>query len=120
MAKLFGVAQLIVCCSEIGGKGSRREIFQRGVGRRWFDLVGDLRLREQALVKQLVSHTAIEALAKATLHGLAGRAKCQLIFLSRAYARMAFEVIPCRVGDNHARLAARFDRRRQLPRHTSP
>src|SRR3954468_7845584 len=78
-AELVGVAQPIACCGEVGSIGRRGEIAQRRVRTPVVVVVDPIRdaasgvieAEEQGFIEKLISHPAVETLAKAVLHGLA-------------------------------------------------
>src|SRR5690606_26658540 len=79
-AQQFRCAKLIAHCCELGGK-DRRGLIAEGrmrplgvvdVGPASHGLTGMVDAEEQGLVQKLIAHAAVESLAVAILHGLAG------------------------------------------------
>ncbi|MNS89613.1 hypothetical protein D3C72_1236310 [compost metagenome] len=75
---------------------------------------------EQAFVEQFVTHSPVEALDIAVLHGLSRRdvMPLDLVILrpGKDGIRGEFGAV---IGDNHSGLAASFDQHRQLPCDTA-
>ena len=80
---------------------------------------GVIKTEEQALVKKLVAHPAIEALTEAVLHRLPRRDEMpdDIVVVGPGEHGVRSELSSV-VGDDHAGLATRFDQRRQFARHT--
>src|SRR3954466_509214 len=99
-AELVGGAQPIACCGEVGGIGRRGEIAQRRVRTPVVVVVDPIRdaasgvieAEEQGFIEKLISHPAVETLAKAVLHGLARCDEVPAMLCCSAQASMAFDV----------------------------
>ena len=79
---------------------------------------GVIEAEEQGFVEKLVPHPAVEAFTEAVLHRLARRNEVpvDLVVLRPGQHGIAGE-LGAVVGDDHARLAAPIDQRRQFARH---
>lgn len=128
-AELVGVAQPIARCGEVGGIGRRGQIAERGM-RALAVVVADpirnlgagvIEAEEQGFVEKLVPHPAVEAFTEAVLHRLARRNEVpvDLVLLRPGQHGIAGE-LGAVVGDDHARLAALIDQRRQFACHPPP
>jgi hypothetical protein len=125
-AELVGVAQPVARCGEVGGIGRRRQVAQRRMRALAVVVVGPSRnfgpgvieAVEQSFVEKLVAHPAVEAFTEAGLHRLS---RCDevpgdLVVFKPGQHGVAGE-LGVVVRDDHARLAAAGDQRRQFARH---
>ena len=125
-AELVGVAQPVARCVEVGGIGRRGQVTQRGMRALAVVVVGPSRnlgpgvieAKEKGFVEKLVAHPAVEAFAEAVLHRLSRRNEVpgDLVVLRPGQHGVAGE-LGAVVRDDHARLAAPIDQRRQFARH---
>ena len=78
-AELFGVAQPIACCGEVGGVGRRGKIAQRRVRAPTVVIIGPIgdagsgviEAEEQGFIEELISQPTVKSLAESILHGFA-------------------------------------------------